>query len=381
MRRPRARPRGPRRSPSSTRWTPGSSSWRTRAPPAIFARHEACAAAARAGLAALGFELLADPASASRTVTAARVPDDLDWKAFNDEIKARGVVLAGGQGKLTGQVFRLGHLGSVTLGEILDAISVIEEVSIAHGRDGPGGARGRRRPARRAPVARACSIRWAREDPRRRTGRPRGRRAPPRPSRGRRATRPQPGGVRVDHAATTTRSSSAARSRSTPSSIAAGRRLVVIGRAGVGVDNVDLDAATRAGIVVVNAPTGNTIAAAEHTLALLYALARRVAAARRVGAARRVEAQPVHRASSCAARPSASSGLGKIGQAIAKRARAMEMTVLGGRPVRVGRAGRPPRRRAGRVRRAPAARRRDHRSTCPSAARPGASSAATSSPG
>ncbi|MGZ8527428.1 MAG: phosphoglycerate dehydrogenase, partial [Candidatus Limnocylindrales bacterium] len=40
--------------------------------------------------------------------------------------------------------------------------------------------------------------------------------------------------------------------------IAAGRRLVVIGRAGVGVDNVDLDAATRAGIVVVNAPTGNT---------------------------------------------------------------------------------------------------------------------------
>ena len=48
--------------------------------------------------------------------------------------------------------------------------------------------------------------------------------------------------------------------------IAAGPRLVVIGRAGVGVDNVDLDAATRAGIVVVNAPTGNTIAAAEHTL-------------------------------------------------------------------------------------------------------------------
>ena len=77
--------------------------------------------------------------------------------------------------------------------------------------------------------------------------------------------------------------------------IAAGRRLVVIGRAGVGVDNVDLDAATRAGIVVVNAPTGNTIAAAEHTLALLYALARHIAGGRRLAAARRVEAQPVHR--------------------------------------------------------------------------------------
>src|SRR5260221_13122182 len=61
--------------------------------------------------------------------------------------------------------------------------------------------------------------------------------------------------------------------------IAAGTRLQVIGRAGVGVDNVDLDAATRAGITVVNAPTGNTIAAAEHTLALLLAVARRIAAA------------------------------------------------------------------------------------------------------
>ena len=59
----------------------------------------------------------------------------------------------------------------------------------------------------------------------------------------------------------------------------AGNRLQVIGRAGVGVDNVDLDAATAAGITVVNAPTGNTIAAAEHTLALLYGVARRVAAA------------------------------------------------------------------------------------------------------
>jgi aspartate aminotransferase-like enzyme len=102
--------------------------------PAIYARHEACAAAARAGLAALGFELLAGPASASKTVTAARLPDDVEWKAFNHDLKARGVILAGGQGKLTGHVFRLGHLGSVTLGEILDAISVIEEVSIAHGR-------------------------------------------------------------------------------------------------------------------------------------------------------------------------------------------------------------------------------------------------------
>lgn len=101
---------------------------------AIFARHEACAAAARAGLTALGFELFADPRFASRTVTAANVPEGLDWKAFNGAIKARGLVLAGGQGKLTGLIFRLGHLGSVTLGEILDAIGVLEEVSLELGR-------------------------------------------------------------------------------------------------------------------------------------------------------------------------------------------------------------------------------------------------------
>jgi aspartate aminotransferase-like enzyme len=101
---------------------------------AIFARHEACAAAARAGLEALGFELFADPPHASRTVTAAHVPDDLDWKAFNGEVKRRGVVLAGGQGKLTGKIFRLGHLGSVTLEEILGAFSTLEMVSLQQGR-------------------------------------------------------------------------------------------------------------------------------------------------------------------------------------------------------------------------------------------------------
>jgi aspartate aminotransferase-like enzyme len=100
----------------------------------VFARHRACAAATRAGLSALGFELFADPRVASLTVTAALVPDDLDWKAFNGEIKRRGVVLAGGQGKLTGKIFRLGHLGSVTIEEILGAMSVLEFVSIGAGR-------------------------------------------------------------------------------------------------------------------------------------------------------------------------------------------------------------------------------------------------------
>ena len=107
----------------------------------IFARHEACAAAARAGLVALAFELFAEPRHASKTVTAANVPDDLDWKAFNTEVKRRGLVLAGGQGKLTGKIFRLGHLGSVTLEEILGALSTLEAASLASGRTiSPGAA-------------------------------------------------------------------------------------------------------------------------------------------------------------------------------------------------------------------------------------------------
>ena len=58
-------------------------------------------------------------------------------------------------------------------------------------------------------------------------------------------------------------------SKVTAEVIEAGTKLRVVGRAGLGVDNIDLDAATRNGIAVVNAPTGNTIAAAEHTIAIM----------------------------------------------------------------------------------------------------------------
>jgi D-3-phosphoglycerate dehydrogenase / 2-oxoglutarate reductase len=113
--------------------------------------------------------------------------------------------------------------------------------------------------------------------------------------------------------------------------IAAGPRLQVIGRAGVGVDNVDLEAATRAGITVVNAPTGNTIAATEHTLALLYGVARKVAAAD--ASVRRGEWQRTQFTGlELRGRTLGLVGLGKIGQAIAARARAMEMAVLASDP-------------------------------------------------
>jgi aspartate aminotransferase-like enzyme len=107
---------------------------------AVFARHVACAAATQTGLESLGYQLFAEPSHRSKTVTAAWLPDGIEWKALNGAVKERGVVLAGGQGKLTGKVFRVGHLGQVTVLDILDALIAIEEVSIELGRNVERGA-------------------------------------------------------------------------------------------------------------------------------------------------------------------------------------------------------------------------------------------------
>jgi aspartate aminotransferase-like enzyme len=106
----------------------------------VFTRHAAAQTMTRAGLRALGFELLAADDVASKTVTAAWIPDGLDWKAFNATLKRHGLVLAGGQGKLKGKIFRLGHLGSVTTDDVLAAISVLEVAAIEQGLDVQPGA-------------------------------------------------------------------------------------------------------------------------------------------------------------------------------------------------------------------------------------------------
>jgi len=106
----------------------------------VFSRHIACAAATQAGLEALGFPLFADAANRSRTVTAAWIPEGLDWKAFNGALKARGLVVAGGQAKLASRIFRVGHLGSVTVDEIVNALETLEAVSLEFGRQVTAGA-------------------------------------------------------------------------------------------------------------------------------------------------------------------------------------------------------------------------------------------------
>ncbi len=104
-------------------------------------------------------------------------------------------------------------------------------------------------------------------------------------------------------------------------------QLKIIGRAGVGVDNIDVPAATERGIVVVNSPDGNTIAAAELTIAMMMALARSIPQAScmlKNGVWERKKFMGVELRN----KTLGVLGLGKIGGEVARRARAMEMRVL-----------------------------------------------------
>ena len=120
--------------------------------------------------------------------------------------------------------------------------------------------------------------------------------------------------------------------RVTASILEAGRRLRVVGRAGVGVDNIDVPTATRKGIVVVNAPRGNIIAAAEHSIALLFALARWVPQAD--ASVRRGEwTRSKFLGTEIRGKTLGVIGLGNVGSEVAKRAHGLEMEVIAYDPV------------------------------------------------
>lgn len=109
--------------------------------------------------------------------------------------------------------------------------------------------------------------------------------------------------------------------------IEAAANLKVIGRAGVGVDNIDVQAATEKGIMVINAPDGNTIAATEHTMALMLALARNVPQAYHSMKAGKWE-RSKFMGLEMRGKTLGVIGLGRIGTGVAKRALAFEMKVL-----------------------------------------------------
>jgi len=111
----------------------------------------------------------------------------------------------------------------------------------------------------------------------------------------------------------------------------AGARLRVVGRAGAGVDNIDVPTATRCGVVVMNTPGGNSVSTAEHSFAMLMALARSIpqaAASTKSGQWERGKYTGVE----LAGKTLGVIGLGKVGREVAKRGAAFGMKVLGHDP-------------------------------------------------
>jgi len=116
--------------------------------------------------------------------------------------------------------------------------------------------------------------------------------------------------------------------RVTAAIIEAGRKLQVIARAGVGIDNVDVEAATRCGVVVVNAPTGNTVSAAEHTIALMLASARNIPQANASLKACQWKRNEFM-GTELRGKTLGIVGLGNVGGEVARRAQAFEMKLVG----------------------------------------------------
>jgi D-3-phosphoglycerate dehydrogenase / 2-oxoglutarate reductase len=114
--------------------------------------------------------------------------------------------------------------------------------------------------------------------------------------------------------------------------IEAAKKLRVIGRAGIGVDNVDVKAASRRGIVVMNTPTGNAVTTAEQALTLLFAVARKVAQADALMKAGKWEKKKLE-GRELSGKTLGVVGLGNIGRIVADRARGLRMNVIGYDPV------------------------------------------------
>ncbi len=113
----------------------------------------------------------------------------------------------------------------------------------------------------------------------------------------------------------------------TPALLELAKKLRVIGRAGVGVDNVDVEAATRRGVLVMNTPGGNAVSVAEHTLALMLGLARAIPQASASTNAGRWE-KSAFSGTELRGKTLGLVGLGRVGTEVARRARALEMKVL-----------------------------------------------------
>jgi aspartate aminotransferase-like enzyme len=113
---------------------------------AIFARHRTCADRTRRCARELGLSLFAEPSHASNTVTAIRVPEGVDGKALTKTLREReGVIVAGGQERLEGQIIRVGHMGWVHEPDIAAAMDALARQLELLGYRGSNGSAGDQR--------------------------------------------------------------------------------------------------------------------------------------------------------------------------------------------------------------------------------------------
>ena len=274
----------------------------------------------------LGLELFA-PGSPGSSVTAVKAPAGMDSGVIVKEFRNRfGAIIANGQGSMKGQIFRIAHLGYFDFADLFAMVAeprnhpARQRLSggIWHGR--------RRRPER---LRRSCGS-ATQERVQRMNGPGRGTAREAASS----CSESQPGwNVIVSSPKEYANHLAEADALIVRSAVQVNQavldkapKLRVIGRAGVGVDNVDLEAATAAGVLVMNTPGGNAISVAEHTLALMLAMARRIPEATAIHHRGKWEKKKFM-GSELRGKSLGIVGLGSIGREVVKRARAFEMRV------------------------------------------------------
>ena len=298
----------------------------------VLARHALLARATRAGAAAIGLELYGDADERSTVVTAVELPDSIDGAKVPGALRKLGITANGGQDQLKGRILRIAHCGYFGAFDILTSLSGLEMAlsqlgyEVEHGA-GVGAAQ---RVFVEAGVAAAPSDRlvleqqykvlvkekiadsgvnmlrerfavdvgvdWTDEELAERIG---------------------------DYHGILIRSAT----QLTADLIGRADNLRVIGRAGIGVDNVDVEAATKRGIIVANAPQSNIVAAAEHTVALMLSLARNIPQAHASLTAGKWERSKFGGVE-VYEKTLGVLGFGRIGQLVAARAQGFGMRVL-----------------------------------------------------
>ena len=289
---------------------------------AAYRRHELLSRAVKEGVKALGLDLFGEGLDANWTVTAISAPEGIDADTISDRIRSDfGCVLAPGQGPLKGKVFRIGHFGYFSELDIIRGLAALE---MTLERLGYPVKRGAAVASAEGVFQEAAASGCGSSSPRSCR-----RRVWSSSANGSRSTCARISRAATSPAAIAPYDALVIRSatRVTAEVLDAAPRLKVVARAGIGVDNVDVEAATRRGVMVVNAPQSNTISAAEHTMALLLAQARNVPQADRELHAGRWDKER-WQGVELAGKTLGLIGLGRVGTLVASRAQAFGMRVI-----------------------------------------------------